>query len=318
MNKQHGITAENLLASLPQVLLNDEKTAALAVAVAEVLTARVNEISALSIYSRIDELPEELLDILAYDFKVDWWSSDYSIDEKRRTLKSSWLVHKRLGTRYAFEEALQGIYTEVDVAEWYEYGGQPFHFRLHISMGDEPFDQKKHKAVLARARFYKNLRSHLDAVAYTIATEFYEPAGSALLHSLRISTHIPDYGSAIDLNGWKLLDGTWPLSQQHIGIFIPRIGIATKLPENDKVALAVSYSGIKAKTVERLCDANISSKIALQERETADYSLTLGMGASNGYNLSGTLTRDNMWRLDGSYTLGGQKKLNAAITKEDI
>lgn len=34
--------------------------------------------------------------------------------------------------------------------------------------------------------------------------------------------------------------------------------------------------------------------------------------------LPGTLTRDTMWRLDGEYRLDGRKKLNAAITKEEI
>ena len=72
MNKAHGITKENLLASLPAVLANDDNMAALASAVAEVLAARVGEIERVSIYSQIDRLPNELLDILANDFKVDW------------------------------------------------------------------------------------------------------------------------------------------------------------------------------------------------------------------------------------------------------
>ena len=49
MNKAHGITKENLLASLPAVLANDDNMAALASAVAEVLAARVGEIERVSI-----------------------------------------------------------------------------------------------------------------------------------------------------------------------------------------------------------------------------------------------------------------------------
>lgn len=58
MNKAHGITKENLLASLPAVLANDDNMAALASAVAEVLAARVGEIERVSIYSQIDPAPE--------------------------------------------------------------------------------------------------------------------------------------------------------------------------------------------------------------------------------------------------------------------
>ena len=109
MNKAHGITKENLLASLPAVLANDDNMAALASAVAEVLAARVGEIERVSIYSQIDRLPNELLDILANDFKVDWWDYSYSLQEKRNTLRQSWYVHKHMGTPAAVTAALSAI-----------------------------------------------------------------------------------------------------------------------------------------------------------------------------------------------------------------
>ena len=105
MNSAHALTAENLLRALPEVLRNDESMAALAASVAQVLARRPEEIQRLAIYPRIDEIPEELLDILAYDFKVDWWDADYTLEEKRRTLKDSWRVHRMLGTKAAVELA---------------------------------------------------------------------------------------------------------------------------------------------------------------------------------------------------------------------
>ena len=132
MNKAHGITKENLLASLPAVLANDDNMAALASAVAEVLAARVGEIERVSIYSQIDRLPNELLDILANDFKVDWWDANYTLEEKRRTLKDSWNVHRRLGTKAAVVLAISAIYPDTQVSEWWEYGGKPYHFKLLI------------------------------------------------------------------------------------------------------------------------------------------------------------------------------------------
>ena len=77
MNEQYGITVDNLLRTLPDVLKNDESMFAIATGIAEVLTLRLAEIDRIRIYTRIDELPEDLLDILAYDFKVDWWDVNY-------------------------------------------------------------------------------------------------------------------------------------------------------------------------------------------------------------------------------------------------
>lgn len=178
MNKAHGITKENLLSALPAVLANDESMAALAAAVAEVLTARVDEISRLSIYSRIDSLPEDLLDILAYDFKVDWWDTDYTLEEKRQTLKDSWNVHRRLGTKAAVVTAISAIYPNTQVSEWFEYGGKPYYFKLTIDATDEDIGSERHRRVLERVNFYKNLRSHLDGVRYVI-----NPAGVATAYT---------------------------------------------------------------------------------------------------------------------------------------
>ena len=170
MNK-YGPTKENLLLALPHVLRQDANMLALADSIATVLSAQWDEIDLLRIYQRIDELDEELLDILAYDFKVDWWDGNYSLEEKRRTLKDSWRVHKTLGTKAAVETAISAIYPETKVAEWFEYGGEPYHFKLYIDVSHEDIHSERHRRVLERMNFYKNLRSHLDSIIYIIRAE---------------------------------------------------------------------------------------------------------------------------------------------------
>lgn len=162
----NGITADNLLRTLPSVLQNDTSMQALASSISSVLAARPAEIDLIRIYTQIDFLPEELLDILAYDFKVDWWDANYTLDEKRKTLKDSWNVHRILGTKAAVEKAISAIYSDTQVNEWFDYGGDPYHFKLLIDATYENVDPAKHKRVLDRVAFYKNLRSVLDEVEY--------------------------------------------------------------------------------------------------------------------------------------------------------
>ena len=168
MNDPHGITAENLLRTLPVGIGWDETIQALGALAAETLSCRPEEISRLLIYPNIDNLDEELLDILAYDFKVDWWDGDYSLEEKRRTLKDSWRVHRMLGTKAAVETAISAIYPNSAVDEWCEYGGRPYYFKLEINATGSNGDLDKQRRVLQRLNYYKNLRSHLDSVDYTI------------------------------------------------------------------------------------------------------------------------------------------------------
>jgi len=158
------ITKENLLFAFPVGLRETPHIAALGDVTAEVLAERPAEISRVSLYPRIRELPEELLDILAYDFKVDWWDPNYTLEEKRRTLADSWHVHKLLGTKAAVETALRAIYPKSEVQEWFEYGGKPYHFKIFIDLTGEQWTTERPQNVLERVDFYKSLRSHLEAI----------------------------------------------------------------------------------------------------------------------------------------------------------
>lgn len=166
-----GLTKENLLFTFPVGLRENQSIAALGDVTADALAKRQAEIGLLSIYARIDELPEDLLDILARDFKIDWWDPDYTLEEKRRTFKSSWYVHKHMGTKAAVETAIRAIYPFTTVEEWFEYGGEPYRFRLNINITSDSGDKARQKRVLDRLNFYKSLRSHNDGVRYFLMPE---------------------------------------------------------------------------------------------------------------------------------------------------
>ena len=130
MNNQYGLTASSFLRTLPTVLQNDANMQALAAAIAAELEKLAGEPRLAQIYTRIDELDETMLDALAADFKVDWWRPDATLEEKRYALKVSWYVHKHLGTKSAIETAVADYLGTGKVEEWFEYGGQPHHFRV--------------------------------------------------------------------------------------------------------------------------------------------------------------------------------------------
>ena len=165
--RNHGLTEENLLRQFPIALQGDESASALAKITARLLSGRPEEIDRLRIYPDICRLDEELLDILAYDFKVDWWDANYSLEEKRRTLKDSWRVHKLLGTKAAVEMAISAIYPQTTVQEWFEYGGRPYHFKLQLDLTGTFWTEERPRRILERVNFYKSLRSHVDGLEYT-------------------------------------------------------------------------------------------------------------------------------------------------------
>ena len=154
--------------SLPPALKNDPDMMALAQTISAQLQATAAEIRKNIIYARIDELDEATLDVLAYDLHVDWYDYSYPIEVKRRTIRDSIQVHRRLGTKYAVEKALGAVYPGTKVEEWFEYGGDPYKFRVVIGATEAGITAERQAAVLDRVRFYKNLRSHLEAISYQI------------------------------------------------------------------------------------------------------------------------------------------------------
>ena len=121
----------------------------------------VRQIGKNIIYARIDELDEQTLDVLAYDLHVDWYDYSYPIEVKRQTIRDSVRVHRRLGTKYAVETALGAVFPGTRVQEWFEYGGEPYMFKVIIGATESGVSADRQAAVLERVRFYKNLRSHL-------------------------------------------------------------------------------------------------------------------------------------------------------------
>jgi phage tail P2-like protein len=193
-----GITKENLLFVLPSALKADESTEALGEAAAELLAGRVDEIDRLRIISNIDELPAGALAILARDFKVDWWDPNYTLTQKRQTVKDSWKVHKTLGTRGAVETALRAVFPGAQVKEWFQYGGEPYCFRVEIPIPEDGVTAQQQRRMLERMRYYKSLRSHLDCVEYQTETE--GAARAAAFVSARMTVEVwPELVTALEI-----------------------------------------------------------------------------------------------------------------------
>lgn len=157
---------DDIFRLLPPVLKKDEGFAALGKIIAEQL-AKNRELSDKAlIYPAIDKLDEPILDALAYDLNVPWYDYEGDLESKRNTIRECIQVHQYKGTKYAVETALRSVYEEVRVSEWFDYGGEPYHFKVIIY--DSSNDKDKRDRVLAKVQYYKNLRSVLEETIFEI------------------------------------------------------------------------------------------------------------------------------------------------------
>lgn len=175
------ITAESLLSVLPVILANDDDMKSLAEAAAQRLSSRLEEIEKARIYPNIKNADGELLDILAKDFKVDWWNTGYTLQEKRDVFEASFYTHRHMGTPGSVEAALSSIYGGGKVEEWYEYDGLPYHFAVSIWLKGTVFGPNEQETIVNKINYFKNVRSVMDWINFVFPE---------LEQKMKIGTHI--------------------------------------------------------------------------------------------------------------------------------
>ena len=164
---------ENVLETFPFSLGRDVDKYKLADGISEQIAELFQKTDNAEIYTRIDELDEEVLDKLAYDFKIEWYEPLDSVENKRKTVKECIMVHKYKGTKFALETALRCLYDDVEVFEWQDYGGEPYHFKVVIY--DTSNDFSKRSRVIEKIMYYKNLRSVLDSIVFEVGVKTETP-----------------------------------------------------------------------------------------------------------------------------------------------
>ena len=141
-------------------------------AVAHALDPELQEITSSIIESiilpRIDELPEDVVDSLAWQFHVDFYEPlGLDINKKRSLVKSSLNWHRRKGTKSVLVEMIQILYTErFKIIEWFEYGGNPGYFKIILNE-DVSLTENDAKNISLAVKELKNVRSWLEEILIT-------------------------------------------------------------------------------------------------------------------------------------------------------
>ncbi|WP_445506759.1 phage tail protein I [Niallia sp. 03190] len=117
----------SLLKLLPPNLVQSKEDIALAQAINEVLQFIYDKSK---ILDPKNEIPDELLDIIAWEEHVDFYDTSLPNEIKRELIKKAPFFHKTKGTPGAVEELIKTVFGDGQVVEWFEYGGQPFRFKV--------------------------------------------------------------------------------------------------------------------------------------------------------------------------------------------
>jgi len=157
-----GLGDINFIDMLPSSISADTKVIAAAMALDTELKSVGQAITKIYLYSEIDNLPESILKHLAWQWHVDFWDDTLPLEEKRILVKRAYAWHRQKGTPAAVEEVVRGILGGGYVLENWEYGGEPYHFKV---ISNSPAgDAARYDQLLTAINATKNTRSWLDVI----------------------------------------------------------------------------------------------------------------------------------------------------------
>ncbi|MBU6141412.1 MAG: phage tail protein I [Proteobacteria bacterium] len=141
-----------------------------------------------------DLAPIHILPWLAWALSVDDWSDNWSETIRRNVIKASIEVHRKKGTIGALKKALQVFnYTNIKVEEWFEYGADPYFFRVFFDVREPGFDVNILPQVQKVIESTKNARSHLESLRAYLSAEM----GLVSIGSIIISKEVTSLNPVI-------------------------------------------------------------------------------------------------------------------------
>lgn len=115
----------------------------------------------LYIYSNLDDQSEEVIDLLASELRTQYYRSTLDLATKRQLVKNTLIWYVSAGTPKAVEELVTAVFGVGEVKEWYEYGDEPYYFKIITNV---QFTLEMNDFFSTMIRRVKNARSHLRTI----------------------------------------------------------------------------------------------------------------------------------------------------------
>lgn len=111
----------------------------------------------------LNNAPADLVDFLAFEKHVDFYEN-LTLEEKRRFVANSIPLHRVKGTPAAIERVFKLLNIDGRLKEWFEYDGDPYHFRLSLDVSERGITDELFNTFERLIRIYKNARSHIEII----------------------------------------------------------------------------------------------------------------------------------------------------------
>jgi P2-related tail formation protein len=152
---------------LPGSFTEDDKMLALCAGFDAMNSVVSNSINGVLILGNIGNQPSNITDELAIEQQTPYYKQSFPLATRRALLANTGKINSIKGTKTAIEQTIRLVFGSATVEEWFEYSGDPFHFRVLVN--EFPDSNGQITEVQNAVESVKPARSILDSVIITAA-----------------------------------------------------------------------------------------------------------------------------------------------------
>ena len=123
-----------LIDLMPPSIRTDPQVIAACKAVQPDLSEMTRLVQFADIYGNIDNLPEQILEAMAWEnqmFGAEWAVAG-TLKKRRELVKNSFLLNKTRGTKWSLIRIFEVLGFRAEIVEWWEENADPFTFRISM------------------------------------------------------------------------------------------------------------------------------------------------------------------------------------------
>lgn len=199
---------------IPENLLHDLKVIHLAESLEASIAKATEWTHKINYTMNLANLDEEILDYLLWEFHLGWNEGlvfATTKEQKINLIESAIEMHRIKGTPYAIEKVLIALNVTGEIVEWFDYGGEPYHFKIKTNINESISINELKRLVKAA----KNVRSWLESIIFTITDRAPNYINHELLVAKKIHPETTWFGGRYNQMG-TLIDGTWRINGDFI------------------------------------------------------------------------------------------------------
>lgn len=163
----------------------------------------------------LDDLPTAIINHMLYENHLTWNEGLLLAEthaQKVELLNAAIELHRTKGTPYAVERVLDVLGLKASIKEWFDYGGDPYHFKLKFDINWD-FHIPILKMLIDE---YKNERSWLENLTFAILDCPVNTIDHQLYLKKKLTPETSWFSGRYNLNIGSTIDGTWQINSAYL------------------------------------------------------------------------------------------------------